>query len=205
MKQIIYFFLSILIFSSTRLFGHDELRILQNRIKQVDNFYSYFVQKINNIDGKTIELGTGELWIKKPNLFHCHMLTPEEVFLISDGNTCWFYVPDIKQVTAHCLKKIITDNIFLRLLLNDNFSEYKHYNIIQKDNWFYLQSISVDHTQLKECHIKITDRGIIDQFIIIEPNGQSIDYYLSRQNTKSINLNKFYFSVPKNVHLDDQR
>lgn len=205
LKQIIYFFLSIILYVPFELLGDDALYILKNRIQQMDNFYACFVQRINNIDGTVIESGQGELWIKRPNFFHYHILNPEEIFLISDGKTLWFYVPVIKQVTAYCLKNRIIDNIFLKLLFNYDISELQAYNIIQKKNWFYLEPIVNNDINFKKCKIKITEQGIIDRFLLVESNGQYVDYTLFNQHTKSVDANKFSFTISEGIQLDDQR
>lgn len=204
MRQIIYCFIYFL-FVPIKLLGDDVLSIFQNRMKKIDNFHAHFVQKISSIDGNLIESGCGELWIKKPNLFHYHMFSPEENFLISDGKTLWFYVPIIKQVTAYCLQNSIYNNVILKLLFDFSSSEDKEYNVTQKKNWFYLQPTVYNSYNLKECKIKITDQGVMDHFIIIESNGQCIDYCLSIKHDKCIDINKFSFIVSENIQLDDQR
>lgn len=204
-KQLIYFFFSFFLFIPITLLKADTLCILQNRIKQIDNFYACFVQNISNSDGTIIESGKGKLWIKKPNLFHLHIIKPEEIHLISDGITLWFYTPTIKQVTAYCLKKNIINNIFLKLLCNDDISEYKKYSITQHQDWFYLKPILNNDLNLKEFKININNCGIINQFAIAESNNQYIGYNLSNQNTYPININQFSFIIPKDVLFDDQR
>lgn len=205
MKIIIYFFLNVLLFIPIHSFGHDASYILKNRMKQINNFHACFIQKISDITGKTIQSGQGELWIKRPNFFYYHILSPEENFLISDGETLWFYVPVIKQATAFCLKNSINNNFFLKFLFDYDLSEYKKYNVIQKKNWFHLQPILHDYSNLEEFKIKITDQGVIDRIILIASNGQHVDYYLSKQSTQSIDTNKFSFILTEDVQLDDQR
>lgn len=177
--------------------------ILQDRLNKINNLYVHFIQKINDINNNILEEYQGELWIKRPNLFYWHMMYPEENFLICDGRTLWFYIPVIKQVTVYCAKNIF-DNIFWMLFVNDDTSLWCNYNVFQQGDYFFLKPI-YNSTNMKECKIKITDYGIIEQFSIIEPNGEYIDYYLSKHNNNEINISKFAFEIPDGIQLDDQR
>lgn len=204
-KQIIYTTLSIILLTSAKLLEQDASFILQKRINQIDNLYAHFIQKMNNTDGQEIEIGQGELWIKRPNLFHCHFFNPEEIFLTSDGITLWLYIPVIKQVTAYCLKDSCFDNVFFKLLSNNNTFFCTKYKITQENDWFYLQPVFHNATNIKKCKIKIDNHGIINQFIIIELDKQVISYDLFDQSTQVIDINKFSFTIPQDVQLDDQR
>lgn len=205
-KLITYCILNIFLFFSIKSFGFNSLNILKNRIKKINNFHASFVQKIVNFDGQVIQSGKGELWIKRPNFLNFHMFNPEEFFLISDGNNLWFYVPTINQVTVYHLNdNNFFNNFFLKLLSNHDLSEYTNYKLFQEKDWFYLKPIIKHELNLKEFHIKITEKGIINRLIIIEENGQKIDYSLYNQNVQKINTKKFSFFVTKDMQLDDQR
>lgn len=176
---------------------------LQNRLSKINNVYVYFSQKISSVDKNIFREYQGEIWIKRPNLFYWHMIYPEESFLISDGQKLWFYIPAIQQVTIYCAKKI-SDNIFLMLFINNDISIRNYYDVSQKGDYFFLQSIC-NNINIKECKIKITNYGIIKQFSFIEYNGEYIDYYFSKQNNDEIDVTKFSFNIPKDIQLDDQR
>ncbi|CAD83451.1 outer membrane lipoprotein carrier protein precursor [Candidatus Blochmanniella floridana] len=207
MKLFIYFFCLIVFLSSSICVVHslEPYCVLKNRLNLINNLYVHFVQKINFCNMKEIELIRGELWIKRPNLFYCHVMGSQESFLISDGKTLWFYVPTIKQVTAYCLENIISNNVFLQLLFMSNTNIWQDYTITQKKDWFYFKSSYDDGKHIKQFKIKITDRGIIDQFSIIQENKQHIDYYLSNQCVNLINQDKFCFTLSDDIQLDDQR
>lgn len=203
-KLIIYFFLNFFLFTFIKA-DIVSVNILKNRLKQIDNFYICFVQKVDTIDNNIKEINHGELWIKKPNLFHCHIFDPEESFLISDGKTIWFYVPIIKQVTAYNLKNSIIDNIFLKLLLNHDVYKWNDYDIIQKEDCFYINPNFFEYCDCKKYKIKINDKGIISQFCIFEPNRPEINYHLYNQQVGSIDISKFQFIISEDIQLDDQR
>ncbi|URJ25524.1 outer membrane lipoprotein chaperone LolA [Blochmannia endosymbiont of Camponotus sp.] len=203
MQQIIYaVFLSVIVVT-TVIADDASVFVLQNRLKKINNLYVHFIQKVINSDNDMVLECRGELWIKRPNLFNWHMISPEENFLISDGKTLWFYIPSIKQVTAYRLRNF-SDNIFFMLFSSNNIYEWNEYTVSQQGDFFYLIPIS-NNFNLKECRIKITDRGTIEKFSFFEEKGQHVDYYLLDQNNNDIDIGKFYFIPSKDIQLDDQR
>lgn len=204
-KLLIYFFLNIFIFIPIKA-NIDSTYILQHRLKQIDDFYVCFVQKIYTTNRDFEKISRGELWIKKPNLFHCRIYDPEESLLISDGTTIWFYTPRLNQVTAYKLNTRIVNIDFLKLLLYSSTSIWHTYRITQEQDWFYLKPILSKEKYHKQYQIKINNHGIISNFNIIESSGtQYISYYLFNQCNKSIDINKFQFSIPADTQIDDQR
>ncbi|URJ28373.1 outer membrane lipoprotein chaperone LolA [Candidatus Blochmannia vicinus (nom. nud.)] len=176
---------------------------LRDRLKKINYFYARFTQKVINANDNILLEGYGELWIKRPNLFNWHMISPEENFLISDGKTLWFYVPFIKQVTAYWLQNF-SDNIFFMLFSDNNIHKWDNYNVIQRGDFFYLIPIR-DNCNLQECRVKITNCGTIEQFSIFEKKDQYIDYYLLDQNNNTIDIKNFSFNFSEDIQLDEQR
>ncbi|WP_159715418.1 outer membrane lipoprotein chaperone LolA [Blochmannia endosymbiont of Camponotus nipponensis] len=177
--------------------------VLQNRLKKINNFYAHFIQKVIDADSNMLLEAYGELWVKCPNLFNWHMISPEENFLISDGKTLWFYIPSLKQVTTYWLKNF-SNNIFFMLFSNENMYKWDDYNVFQQEDFFSLIPIHND-ISLKEYRIEITDCGTIKGFSFIEKQGQRVDYNLSEQNNNIIDIKKFYFVLSEDIQLDEQR
>lgn len=203
-KLIIYFFLNFFLFISIQA-DNVTVGTLKNRLKQIDDSYMCFIQKINTSEDDIKEINRGELWIKRPNLFHCHMFDPEESFLISDGITIWFYVPVIKQVTAYNFQKVIDNNILFKLLFDDDISQWNDYCVIQQNDLFYLNPIFLKNINSSRYKIKINDHGILNQFSIFESNTKQINCYLFNQRIESIDINKFRFVISEDIQFDDQR
>lgn len=205
MKQIIYAgFLSVIMIIITAVADDTSVFILQNRLKKISNFYVHFVQKVVNSDNNTILESHGELWVKRPNLFNWHMISPEENFLISDGKTLWFYIPSIKQATAYWLHDF-SDNIFFMLFFSDNVYSWNEYIVSQQGDFFSLIPVG-NNFDLKECRIEITACGSIERFSIFEEKGQRVDYYLlNKKSNNSIDISKFDFIPSADIQLDDQR
>ncbi|URJ31102.1 outer membrane lipoprotein chaperone LolA [Blochmannia endosymbiont of Camponotus sp.] len=202
-NQVIYaVFLSIIIMMPA-ISDDTSVITLRNRLKKINDFYARFTQKVISANNDILLEAYGELWVKRPNLFHWHMISPEENFLISDGKTLWFYIPFIKQVTAYWLQNF-SDNIFFMLFSDNNAYKWDNYNVIQQGEFFYLIPIR-DNCNLQEFRVKITDCGTIEQFSVFEKKDQYVDYYLLDQNNNTIDIKKFYFDVSKDIQLDEQR
>ena len=77
---------------------------LSSRLDKVNAFSANFTQKVISPDGEILVDGTGDLSIKRPNLFRWDTKTPDASLLVSDGKTVWYYSPFVEQVTAMWLK-----------------------------------------------------------------------------------------------------
>ncbi|BGI51152.1 MAG: outer membrane lipoprotein chaperone LolA [Arsenophonus endosymbiont of Ceratovacuna japonica] len=202
MRKIIILILLAIIFNINQIWANATTE-LEMRLNKINNFKANFTQKIIDINGDIIQKSKGQLWIKRPNLFSWHMISPDENWLISNGNNIWFYNPLIKQVTITLLNKIITDTPFI-LITHNNPKDWKKYKITQNGNYFLLTKIK-NKDNLKYFSIIINNDGNIIQFTIVEKNGQINKYYIKKQQNNKIDNNKFKFIIPQGVTIDDQR
>ncbi|MEJ4043344.1 MULTISPECIES: outer membrane lipoprotein chaperone LolA [unclassified Erwinia] len=176
---------------------------LKQRLDKVKSFHATFSQKVTDGSGASVQDGEGEMWVQRPNLFNWHMTAPDESTLISDGKTLWFYNPFVEQVSASWLKDA-TGNTPFMLIARNQASDWKQYNIAQKGDNFSLTPKSIDGN-LKQFDINVSTNGTINQFSAVEQDGQRSSYALKSQQNGSISADKFTFTPPKGVTLDDQR
>ncbi|WMY97036.1 MAG: outer membrane lipoprotein chaperone LolA [Arsenophonus sp.] len=174
---------------------------LQIRLNKINSFHTNFIQNVIGLDGNIIQEGKGELWIKRPNLFHWHFISPDEHFIISDGNNLWFYNPLIKQVNIFSLKETMINTPFI-LITSKNSIDWKFYHVIQNGNQFTLKRKKNNQFFFS---ITIKFNGIIQNFNTVEENGQKIFYYFKMKALNNINKKTFEFIPPKDVTIDDQR
>ncbi|MGL9769768.1 MAG: outer membrane lipoprotein chaperone LolA [Sodalis sp. (in: enterobacteria)] len=194
-----YLFCAILAFPA---FANDT-SVLQKRLNQVKNFHANFTQQVTRAEGDIVQEGMGELWIKRPNLFNWHMITPDESILVSDGETLWFYNPFLEQVTANWLINE-TSNMPFMLITRNNVADWVQYAVKKQGDSFSLVPKS-DNSNLKQFIINITDNGTIIGFTTVEQDGQRNAYQLKNQQNGPVDAAKFHFTLPKGVTLDDQR
>lgn len=181
----------------------DASQDLQERLNKVNSFQASFSQKVTSPEGDLIQEGVGELWLERPNLFNWNMTSPDESVLVSDGKNLWFYNPFVEQVTVTNLSDATQDTPFL-LITRNNPRDWKQYSIIQQGNTFNLKPKQTNGT-LKGFSITVSPQGTIEKFAAIEQDGQTSAYQLKEQKNGQVDPNKFKFTVPKGVTLDDQR
>ncbi|MGP1959000.1 MAG: outer membrane lipoprotein chaperone LolA [Arsenophonus sp. NC-CH8-MAG3] len=176
---------------------------LQMRLDRINSFHATFIQKVTSIDGDLIQQGEGQLWIKQPNLFNWHMISPDESWLVSDGTNLWFYNPFVEQVTLTLLSQATTDTPFM-LITRNNLQDWKRYKVNQNGNNFLLTAIK-NKGNLKHFSITIQPDGTIQQFSTVEKDDQISSYQIKDQKNINIDSNKFKFNPPQGLTIDDQR
>lgn len=181
----------------------DDADALQSRLNQVNSFHASFTQRVTSSAGGAIQEGEGEVWVKRPNLFNWHMTSPDEIVMVSDGKTLWFYNPFVEQATANWLKNA-TGNTPFMLITRNSAADWRQYNVKQQGDSFSLVSKS-DNGNLKQFTIKVTANGTIEGFTAVEQDGQRSAYELKSQKNGPVEEAKFHFTLPKGVTLDDQR
>lgn len=176
---------------------------LQQRLGKVKSFHASFTQKVTDASGSSVQDGEGELWVQRPNLFNWHMTAPDESVLISDGKTLWFYNPFVEQVSASWLKDATSNTPFM-LIARNQASDWQQYNIKQQGDSFELTPKN-PAGNLKHFTINVSTAGTINQFSAVEQDGQRSSYSLKAQQNGAVSADKFTFTPPKGVTVDDQR
>jgi len=181
----------------------DDARVLQSRLNQVNSFHASFTQTVTSAEGGAVQQGEGELWVKRPNLFNWHMVSPDESVLVSDGQTLWFYNPFVEQVTATWLKNA-TGNTPFMLITRNSPDDWQQYNVKQQGDQFMLTPRTAKGN-LKQFTINVSPSGTINGFTAIQQDGQRSAYQLKSQINGQIDPAKFRFAPPQGVTVDDQR
>jgi outer membrane lipoprotein carrier protein len=202
MKKLVAVFGFILMVFSAQTMA-DPTSELKGRLANVSTLHANFTQEVYAADKKLVQKGSGELWLKRPNLFRWHMVDPDESVLVSDGKTLWFYNPFVEQVTITWLNSA-TDNTPFMLITRNSDTEWKKYAITQKGDNFVLTP-KVKKSDLKPFEINVTKDGLIRSFIAKETDGQRSIYQLSNHSNAAVSADKFTFVVPKGITVDDQR
>ncbi|PSU10471.1 outer membrane lipoprotein chaperone LolA [Photobacterium aquimaris] len=176
---------------------------LSSRLDKVNAFSANFTQKVTSPDGEVLVNGTGDLSIKRPNLFRWTTETPDKSLLVSDGKTVWYYSPFVEQVTAMWLKDATEQTPFV-LLTRNSASDWSKYNVAQLADTFTLTP--KDKTSsMDKFVVTVSNTGQVRNFSVVETDGQRSKYVLSdfKRTTPAASL--FTFTPPKGVELDDQR
>lgn len=199
--------LIVLLFSMTTAFTSmvfaapkDELN---TRLSQNDGFSAQFTQKVISPEGEILLDGKGSADISRPSLFRWKTSSPDETLLISDGKSVWYYSPFVEQVTILSQEQATAQTPFV-LLTRNRASDWGHYNVTQSQDMFTLKPISTD-TTVGTFQIKITSKGVVQEFNVIEQDGQQSQFSFTHFSMKKPAASLFHFTVPKGVEVDDQR
>jgi outer membrane lipoprotein carrier protein len=189
-----------LLVSMSSAWANDK-EVLQQRLDKIDGFYAQFSQDVKTADNQLVQQGKGDLWVTRPYYFNWTMNDPDVTSIISDGENLWVYTPAVEQVSVMSLKKAV-DNRLMLLISDSHNPIWNAYNVTRKQNLFTLKPTDGSN---QDFVISVLPTGMISNFTIIEEDGQRSFYDLSHQVLGKVDLNKFKFTPPTGVTIDDQR
>ncbi|PMI74935.1 outer membrane lipoprotein carrier protein LolA, partial [Vibrio splendidus] len=137
------------------------------------------------------------------SLFRWETTFPDENVLVSDGQSLWYYSPFIEQVSIYWQEQATSQTPFVLLTRNQE-SDWDNYNVAQTGNQFTLTPTAVDSNQ-GDFQIKITEKGIVQGFNVIEQDGQKGEFTFSNVDLGKPAADRFTFVAPEGVEVDDQR
>jgi outer membrane lipoprotein carrier protein len=176
---------------------------LSKRLSMNEGFSADFSQQVISPEGETVMEGEGTVEIARPSLFRWSTTFPDENLLVSDGKTLWYYSPFIEQVSIYWQEQAAEQTPFV-LLTRNRASDWDNYKVTQKGNEFTLVPTAVDSTQGR-FQINIDAKGIVKGFNVIEQDGQKGLFKFSNVKLGKPKANRFTFTIPKGVEVDDQR
>jgi len=175
--------------------------VLQERLAKIDGFYARFSQDVKTADKQPVQQGKGDLWVTRPYYFNWTLTEPDETSIISDGTNMWVYTPAVEQVSVMSLKKAV-DNRLMLLITDSHNPIWNAYHVTRKQDSFTLKPTDGSN---QDFIISVLPTGMISNFTIIEEDGQRSFYDLSRQSLGKVAIDKFKFTPPAGVTIDDQR
>jgi outer membrane lipoprotein carrier protein len=176
---------------------------LQRRLGQVNQFSAQFVQTVTDSEGQTVQQSQGRVWLQRPARFRWEITAPEEMLVISDGQTLWMYTPLLQQVTATHLRDALENTPFL-LMSSNELADWQRYQIHQQGDLFTLTPSQASGL-LQRLSITVTRKGIIQEFTLLESEGSTSQFILQNMRQRPIPQQQFTFKRPPGVILDDQR
>ncbi|MGL1956185.1 MAG: outer membrane lipoprotein chaperone LolA [Colwellia sp.] len=188
-------------------------KILMAKLAKLNFFSANFNQQVVDVSGETIQQTQGKLAISKPNSLYWETFAPDELFIIADGKTAWFYNPWIEQASAYSLSAAIAKTPIL-LLTSQDESLWQQYNITQtaqessNTNSFVISAIDTN-SQIKSLTLTFTvdeTNDHLSQFSFLDATGQLSHIKLSQfESETEPDSNLFNFIVPEGVTVEDHR
>jgi len=190
----------------------EDKKVLMAKLAKLNFFSAKFTQKIFSESGQLLQQGAGNLAISKPNLVNWKTTEPDETFIISDGETLWFYDPFIEQATAYNLAQSIHNTPILLLTSNDE-TLWQQYLVKQSSDNFVITPLK-DNSQIKSLTVTFsskdsegkTQQEHLSEFSFVDATGQIstiilADFDAETKPSESL----FDFNLPQGVRLEDKR
>lgn len=183
-----------------------EKQMLQARLAKTNQFSAKFTQQVLDEDSNILQTSIGQLSVKRPNLVHWQVNTPEESLIISDGINLWLFDPFIEQATVYRVDSSI-ENTPILLLTTDDDSYWQHYVVKRNSDNEYVITSKDDNARIKSLTLRFaSDSSTLSSFSIVDATGQYSVVTLENVISKPLkNDDIFKFTVPEGVYLDDQR
>lgn len=176
---------------------------LSDRLQLTEGFSADFSQRVTSPEGDVVMEGEGDVEIARPSLFRWTTTLPDENTLVSDGKTLWYYSPFIEQVSIYWQEQATEQTPFV-LLTRNRASDWDNYHVVQQGDMFILTPTAVDSNQ-GQFKLEIDEKGAVKGFSVIEQDGQISSFDFSNIDLNKPNANRFTFTIPKGVEVDDQR
>ena len=176
---------------------------LSDRLQLTEGFSADFSQRVISPEGDVVMEGEGDVEIARPSLFRWTTTLPDENTLVSDGKTLWYYSPFIEQVSIYWQEQATEQTPFV-LLTRNRASDWDNYHVMQQGDMFTLTPTAVDSNQ-GQFKLEINEQGAVKGFSVIEQDGQTSSFAFSNIDLNKPNANRFTFTIPEGVEVDDQR
>ena len=165
-------------------------------------------QLILSQDGRQIQVLQAELVMQKPNRLSWHVTEPYEELLISDGESLWYYEPDLEQVSIQGFPNNVENNPIL--LLNDDLEAIEEaYEVtmgyVDKEvKQYFLLPLATSSSYER---ISMTFAGLdLLQMQFESSVGQLTSFSFTKiTNNTMIDPAKFSFKIPYGIEVIDSR
>lgn len=176
---------------------------LERILRNTTHMQGEFTQLVISEGGQKTKPSVGQFWIDKPGKFRWNYVTPYVQEIVSDGESIWFYDPDLEQVTV---KPAQTDDFVSPLSVISGDQPLDEVFMVQEKgridaiDWLELYPIT-DQSNYQSIHIGITD-GKLVRMVLNDQFGQSTRLLLSGVDTRSpIDPEQFVFKAPPGVDV----
>ena len=93
----------------------DGAELLDDFLKRTPHAKIIFRQTSLDNSGRELSANDGYFWYKRPNLFRMEYAPPQQLLMVSDGETTWTYEEDLNQVLENSAR-LTEDSALLAVL-----------------------------------------------------------------------------------------
>ncbi|MCG9696643.1 outer membrane lipoprotein chaperone LolA [Shewanella sp. Isolate11] len=202
LKRISLLAFTLPMFCSLSVLADDALSLKQTLVN-IDGLKANFQQTVTDINGKTIQQGSGNFALAVPNKFYWHLTQPDESLIVADGTDVWIYNPFAEEVSVMDFNQAISASPIALLVHRDEQTWANYdvnltghcYQITAKEIGAGVPNVEVCFNQKQLSSMKLEDQqGNISEFSLSQQSS------LDKDDTQL-----FQFTVPEGVDIDDQR
>ncbi|RLV58662.1 outer membrane lipoprotein carrier protein LolA [Parashewanella curva] len=176
---------------------------LRQKLISIKSLHAQFEQKVTDINGKTIQNGSGIFALSNPSKLYWNLIDPDESLIVANKDTVWVYNPFAEEVTLFSLDQAVASSPMTLLIHRDN-TTWSKYLVVKKDQCYGITPKIAEGnvTKVTACF-----KGKeIASFSINDSQGNVSLFTLSEQRELSPEERSLFdFVPPKDVDIDDQR
>ncbi|MFC0444870.1 outer membrane lipoprotein chaperone LolA [Pseudidiomarina halophila] len=176
---------------------------LQERLAPVSTLQADFVQQVVDAQGELVQELQGRLAMARPNKFFWQSDAPDELVLVADGSTIYYYDPFVEQVTLNHQQNSASQSPFL-LLLDGDATAWADYQVTAAGTSYQLEPVDGAEAQ-QSLQLNFAD-DVLSEVILDDGQNQLTRIALSNvQLNAALPPSTFQFEMPAGVAIDDQR
>ncbi|MGQ4275859.1 outer membrane lipoprotein chaperone LolA [Pseudidiomarina sp. E22-M8] len=176
---------------------------LQERLAPISTLQADFVQQVVDAQGDLVQELQGRLAMARPNKFFWQSDAPDELVLVADGATLYYFDPFVEQVTLNDQQSSASQSPFL-LLLDGEATAWANYQVTAAGTSYQLEPIEGAETQ-QSLQLNFVD-DVLSEVILDDGQNQLTRIALNNvQLNAALPASTFQFEIPAGVAVDDQR
>ncbi|QIZ76649.1 outer membrane lipoprotein chaperone LolA [Ferrimonas lipolytica] len=173
---------------------------LQAKLAEVPQFSASFSQQAFDFDNQLVQQSTGSVAMKAPLKFHWQQLDPDELLLVSDGDSVWYFDPFVEQVTISAIDDVLQQTP-LPLLSSRDPELWAQWQVTAHGDCFELRSAVQAGIEMKVCFAG----DAIETMQLIDGQGNRTLMTLTDFSSEISEVINFDFVTPDGTFIDDQR
>lgn len=177
---------------------------LKRRLSEIEAFSASFTQQISGKDGEVLGDGTGMLYLKKPDRFMMHTMSPDELAIYTRDDAVYYYDAAVNQVSIFALDGLKNNPVLL--LANAADAAWDDYKVFRDDEFFTL--VPETRQDIRNLTISFTKnksgKPVLASLTVRMDDGNTNFYLFSKQQEKADDA-VFNFDLPEDVEVDDMR
>lgn len=176
---------------------------LRKLLADYDGFSANFAQSVKDTEQNILMTAEGELVFKQPGKFRWQTYEPQQQLLMSNGESLWWYNPDLEEVSIYDAKQAVATTPFA-LLVSNRDETWNKFVIDKVESGYVITPKDIDNSQVQKLVIHFDD-FTLNQMVITDRTQQTTSYILSNQEFDKAKSRHFNFVIPADVEVDDQR